>query len=96
MEKRVKERVYKEANYIIKTNYTLRKLAKIFNVSKSTIHKDLKDRLKEIDNNLYRKVKIIFQNHLKTRHIKGGEATKKKYKKPHQQYPNKVRYDIIF
>lgn len=81
MEKRVKERVYKEANYIIKTDYTLRKLAKIFNVSKSTIHKDLNDRLKTLDNQLYNEVKLIFQNHLQTRHLKGGEATKKKYKK---------------
>lgn len=83
MEKAIKERVYKEAHYILKTKYTLRKLANIFNLSKSTIHKDLKDRLKVIDIDLYKKVQIIFQNHLQTRHIKGGEATKKKYKKTH-------------
>ena len=42
----IKERVYQEAYYIIKTKKTLRELSKVFNISKSTIHKDLKDRLK--------------------------------------------------
>lgn len=83
MEKRVKERVYNEANYIIKTNYTLRQLAQVFGLSKSTIHKDLKDRLKTLNNDLYKQVMKIFQSHLQTRHIKGGQATKKKYKKTH-------------
>lgn len=77
----IKERIYKEAQYIIKTNQTLRELTKVFNISKSTIHKDLKDRLKLLDLSLYKEVQKIFQNHIKTRHIKGGEATKKKYKK---------------
>ncbi len=44
MEKRVKERVYNEANYIIKTNYTLRQITQVFSHSQSTIYKDLKDR----------------------------------------------------
>ena len=61
-------------------NYSL-ELAKIFNVSKSTVHKDLHERLKEIDYDLYKKVDIIMQNHLKIRHINGGKATKLKYEK---------------
>ena len=77
----IKERVYKEAHYILKTKKTLRELAKVFNLSKSTIHKDLKDRLKVIDLSLYKEVQKIFQNHLETRHLKGGESTKKKYQK---------------
>ena len=81
MEKHIKERIYKEANYLLKTNKTLRQLAKIFNLSKSSIHKDLKERLKSVDINLYHKVQIVFQNHIKTRHLKGGESTKKKYQK---------------
>lgn len=81
MENTLKERIYKEAYYIIKTKKTLRELAKVFNLSKSTIHKDLKDRLKTVDLTLYKEVQTIFQNHIKTRHIKGGEATKKKYQK---------------
>ena len=81
MGKLIKERVYKEAYYILKTKKTLRELSKVFNLSKSTIHKDLKDRLKSIDLTLYKEVNKIFQMHLKNRHIKGGEATKKKYQK---------------
>lgn len=77
----IKERVYKEAYYILKTKKTLRELSKVFNLSKSTIHKDLKERLKFIDLTLYKEVNQIFQNHIQTRHIKGGESTKKKYQK---------------
>ena len=60
----IKERVYKEAYYILKTKKTLRELSKVFNLSKSTIHKDLKDRLKSIDLTLYKEVQEIFQNHM--------------------------------
>ena len=77
----IKQRIYEEAYYIIKTNKTLRELSRVFKVSKSTIHKDLKDRLKLVDISLYKEVQQILKNHLNTRHIKGGEATKKKYKK---------------
>ena len=77
----IKERVYKEAYYILKTKKTLRELSKVFNLSKSTIHKDLKERLKFIDLTLYKEVQKIFQNHIQTRHIRGGESTKKKYQK---------------
>ena len=77
----IKERVYKETYYILKTKKTLRELSKVFNLSKSTIHKDLKERLKFIDLTLYKEVQEIFQNHIQTRHIKGGESTKKKYQK---------------
>jgi len=75
------DRVVKEANYMIKTGDTLREMASVFNVSKSTVHKDLKDRLKFIDNDLYRKVQKILKHHIDIRHIKGGESTKKKYQK---------------
>lgn len=81
MGENIKERVYKEAYYILKTKKTLRELAKVFNLSKSTIHKDLKDRLKSVDITLYKEVQTIFQNHIQTRHLKGGASTKKKYQK---------------
>lgn len=81
MGEHIKERVYKEAYYILKTKKTLRELAKVFNLSKSTIHKDLKDRLKSVDITLYKEVQTIFQNHIQTRHLKGGASTKKKYQK---------------
>ena len=81
MEANIIRRTIDEANYMIRTNQTIREIALVFNVSKSTVHKDLKDRLKLIDNNLYLKTQKIIKYHLDVRHIRGGESTKRKYKK---------------
>jgi len=81
MNKTIIERVLDEAKYIFKTNSTVRETASLYNVSKSTVHKDLQERLKEIDLSLHSKIKKIFDEHLLIRHIKGGESTKKKYAK---------------
>ena len=58
---------------------TIREISKYFNVSKSTTHKDLKERLLEIDEETYNKVKDIFEDHIKVRHIRGGQSTRMKY-----------------
>lgn len=79
MNKNIINRVLKESEYIIKTNKTIREIATIFNVSKSTVHKDLSNRLLEIDYEVYSKIKPILQNHIETRHIKGGESTRLKF-----------------
>ena len=76
---KIEGRVYLEALYMIKTKQTLREIAKKFHVSKSTVHTDLKNKLKELDSTLYECTQKIIKKHLETRHIKGGEATKKKY-----------------
>lgn len=81
MNKNIVKRVLKETNYIIKNKVTIRQVAKKYQISKSTVHKDLTSRLKEIDNKLFKIVTNIFKEHIKTRHIKGGEVTKLKYKK---------------
>ncbi len=73
-------RVLDEANYMIDTKKTIREIAKIFNVSKSTVHKDLHERLIDIDPNLFGKINNILKYHIDIRHIRGGESTKKKYK----------------
>ena len=73
------DRVLKEADYILKTGYTIREVATYFNVSKSTVHKDLHERLKKIDKIKYLEVDKILKYHLNIRHIRGGESTKKKY-----------------
>lgn len=78
---KISERVKEEANYILKTGYTIREIAKEFSVSKSTVHKDLNERLHKIDLNLYKKVKVILDYHTNIRHIRGGESTRKKYLK---------------
>ena len=74
-------RVIDEANYMILTNKTIREIALVFNVSKSTVHKDLKERLKYIDTDLYNKAQKIIKYHLDVRHIRGGESTRIKYSK---------------
>lgn len=81
MNKNIINRVYDEANYILKTKEAIREIAKVFKVSKSTVHKDLKDRLLEIDDKLYREVSSVLKYHLDIRHIRGGESTKYKFLK---------------
>ena len=81
MNKSIIDRINKEAEYIIKTKSTIRETSKIFGVRKSTVHKDLQERLKEIDLYLHEKIQNIFNEHIQIRHIKGGESTKKRYLK---------------
>ncbi|MBS5862004.1 MAG: sporulation transcriptional regulator SpoIIID [Firmicutes bacterium] len=81
MNKDIKTRVLNEANHIIKTQDTIRKTAGLFNVSKSTVHTDLSERLKEIDKKLGAEIDDIFKNHDKEKHIRGGEVTRQKYKR---------------
>lgn len=79
MPKNVNERVLSEARYIIETEKTVRELASIFKVSKSTVHKDLHERLFNIDKKLFIDVDKILKYHTDIRHIRGGESTRKKY-----------------
>lgn len=79
MNRIISNRVIDEANYILTTNDTVRDIAKIFKVSKSTVHKDLHDRLKDINTELYNKVNDILKYHTDIRHIRGGESTRLKY-----------------
>ena len=81
MNSNIVKRVLEEANYIIKTEKTVRELASIFNVSKSTVHKDLHERLLEIDKDKYIEVDNILKYHIDIRHIRGGQSTKNKYLK---------------
>jgi putative DeoR family transcriptional regulator (stage III sporulation protein D) len=69
------------AAYIIETRATVRAAAKKFNISKSTVHKDLTDRLEDISRSLHTQVKEILEFNKAERHIRGGMATRLKYKK---------------
>ena len=75
------DRVLYEAYYMIDTNKTVRQIALVFKVSKSTVHKDLHERLKQCDYLLFKNVDAILKYHTDIRHIRGGESTKKKYLK---------------
>lgn len=81
MDKLITKRVIEEANIIINTEMTLRELARHLGISKSTIHKDMQERLIYLNKSLYNKVQKVFKKHLDTRHYIGGEATRKKYQK---------------
>ena len=81
MNKKIMKRIIDEANFGLKTNNNIRDTAKVFGVSKSTVHKDLHERLFELDISLFEKIANIFGNHLSIRHINGGEATRQKYAK---------------
>lgn len=76
----IEERVLELAYYIIETNSTVRAAAKKFRVSKSTVHKDITERLTEINSSLAAEVKDVLSNNKAERHIRGGQATKMKYK----------------
>ena len=75
------ERAIKSAEYIVSHKCTVREAAKMLGISKSTVHKDVTERLQLIDKELYKRVRKVLEKNLSERHIRGGEATKRKYKK---------------
>ncbi len=75
----IEERTLDAANYIISKEATVRQTAKIFGVSKSTIHKDVTERLPKINPSAAKEVKMILDKNKAERHIRGGRATKMKY-----------------
>ena len=80
MKGNIEERACDLAVYIIENRTTVRAAAKKFGVSKSTVHKDIQDRLPQINHSLYLQVKEILEINKAQRHIRGGIATRKKYK----------------
>jgi putative DeoR family transcriptional regulator (stage III sporulation protein D) len=75
----IEERVLELANYILETGSTVRAAAVKFRISKSTVHKDITERLHEINPALAAQVKTVLDNNKAERHIRGGMATKEKY-----------------
>ncbi|MCD8006208.1 MAG: sporulation transcriptional regulator SpoIIID [Oscillospiraceae bacterium] len=76
---RDRERPVILGEYIVENRATVRQAAKEFGISKSTVHKDVSDRLQKVEPSLYQEVKVILDINKKERHIRGGEATKRKY-----------------
>ena len=74
-----KERSELLAEYVIETGATVRATAHKFGISKSTVHKDLTYKLEKINPGLYSEVKSVFELNKSERHLRGGEATRKKY-----------------
>lgn len=77
------------AEYVIENGSTVRSAAKHFGISKSTIHKDLTGKLKYISPNLYSDVKKVLNLNKSERHVRGGEATRKKYLRKKAEFAEK-------
>lgn len=79
MQQSIEERAINLAHYIIDSKDTVRGAARKFGISKSTVHKDVSERLKKINPSLAKQVRIILDENKAERHIRGGLATKMKY-----------------
>lgn len=77
----IEKRVLELARYILENQSTVRRTAKEFNISKSTVHKDITERLMDIDPDMAKKVHSVLDINKAERHIRGGLATKEKYLK---------------
>jgi len=80
----IRKRAVKVAQHILNTSDTVRQTAEVFGISKSTVHKDVAERLPRIDEKLAEEVKHILEKNKAERHIRGGEATRQKYAAYHQ------------
>lgn len=76
----IEERINETAHYIINNSATVRDAAKVFCISKSTVHKDMAERLRVVNPRLYRQVRHVLDINKAERHIRGGQATYRKYK----------------
>ena len=77
----IEERAIELGKYVVETKATVRQAAKVFGVSKSTVHKDLTERLPRIHPGLYAQVRQVLNINMAQRHIRGGQATLLKYRK---------------
>lgn len=79
MQNYIRKRAVKVAQHILQTSDTVRRTAEIFAISKSTVHKDVSERLPRISQEMADQVKDILDKNKAERHLRGGEATRKKY-----------------
>lgn len=79
MQEYIRKRVLEICNYILETEQTVRQTALVFGVSKSTVHKDMTERLPSVNKELAQQIRGILEKNKAERHLRGGEATKKKY-----------------
>ena len=79
MQDYIEQRVLEISNYILETGATVRQVARVFGVSKSTVHKDVTERLPYINRFIAREIKMILEKNKAERHLRGGEATRQKY-----------------
>ena len=88
MKDHIWKRVLEVSLYIAETKATVRDTAHVFGVSKSTVHKDVTERLPRINPQLARQVKEVLEQNKAERHLRGGEATRKKYAQQGREHAN--------
>lgn len=86
MQNYIRKRAVKIGQYILRTSATVRQAAEVFGISKSTVHKDVSERLPRINKELAEAVKAILNKNKAERHLRGGEATRQKYMAQHRAY----------
>lgn len=79
MREYIRKRVVDISTYILESQATVRQAAAVFGVSKSTVHKDLTERLPRVSREIAQKVKRVLEKNKAERHLRGGEATRRKY-----------------
>ncbi|MDD2509549.1 MAG: sporulation transcriptional regulator SpoIIID [Syntrophomonas sp.] len=79
MQNYIRKRAVRIAHHILQTSNTVRQTAEVFGISKSTVHKDVSERLPRINRDLAEQVRGILDKNKAERHIRGGEATRQKY-----------------
>ncbi|MEW6183139.1 MAG: sporulation transcriptional regulator SpoIIID [Bacillota bacterium] len=80
MQEYIQRRVLDICAYILETQATVRQAAQVFNVSKSTVHKDVTERLPSLNKKMAQQVRQVLDVNKAERHLRGGEATRRKYK----------------
>jgi len=80
MQEYIQKRVLDICSYILETQATVRQAAQVYQVSKSTVHKDMTERLPSLNKQLAQEIKAILEYNKAERHLRGGEATRRKYK----------------
>ena len=85
MREDIENRCVSLAKYIVRTGATVRQAAGEFGMSKSSVHKDMHDRLRQIHPGLYAEVRDVLEYHHAVRHLRGGEATRERWKNIRQR-----------
>ena len=95
MQDYILQRVIDIANYILDTGYTVRQTAQIFGVSKSTVHKDVTERLPQVNENLAQDVRVVLEKNKAERHLRGGEATRLKVRSLRSDKAELINEDAV-
>ena len=95
MNQAIEKRVIRLAEYIVNHGATVRQTARVFGVSKSTVHKDMETRLPQLSSALTREVAQVFAKNKAERHLRGGEATRRRYERMRQRCAGPISDETV-